>query len=55
MELKLKTNTKFSYISEYIKSKFSMYVDALDPLSFMGLVNNIQFIPEIKSINLEEN
>lgn len=56
MELKLRTNTKLSYISEYIKTKFPMYFDAMNNnnASFMGLVNSIHFIPEIKSITLEE-
>ena len=52
----MRTNTKLSYISEYIKTKFPMYFDAMNNnnASFMGLVNSIQFIPEIKSITLEE-
>lgn len=54
MELKLKTNTKVSYISEYIKYKFPMYVGKMNSVSFMGLVNNIQFISDIKNVGFEQ-
>lgn len=54
MELKLKTNTKISYISEYIKYKFPMYVGKMDSVSFMGLVNSIQLIPDIKNVDFEQ-
>lgn len=53
MKLELKTNTKISYISAYIKEKFPMYHRSMTELEFGRLVNQIQLDSTIKGITFE--
>lgn len=53
MKLDLKTNTKISYISAYIKEKFPMYHRSMDGSEFGKLVNQINMDSSIKASSFE--
>jgi len=53
MKLELKTNTKISYISAYIKEKFPMYHRSMTELEFGKLVNQINLDSDIKGVSFD--
>lgn len=53
MKLELKTNTKISYISAYIKEKFPMYHRSMTELEFGRLINQIHLDSDIKGVSFE--
>lgn len=53
MKLELKTNTKISYISAYIKEKYPMYHRCMSEIEFGKLINQIQLDSFVKGTSFE--